>query len=185
MIDFTVIIHINADENFLHRCLRSVISQSLFGRKFEVILVGPGDYTSYERAFEKYIPIKSLSYKDGINFNKIILASAGRFISILNSSDYISDHLFFTQLLTLHDNIEIQGVYCNYILVDLNENKLMKLQPRDEHCLFGIMVRVEAVSKLLKNENASSIKDVESLLDSLRRNLDLILLPISFYRKLV
>ena len=124
-------------------------------------------------------------FDNTIDVSEILRACGGRFISIMHSNDYLSNHLYFTQLLVLNDNNDVHGVYCKYLHVDLSENKLQKVLPNDGLSLYGMMIRTEAAYKLLKNENSSSIDSFESLLESFGRNLSLILLPISFYRKLV
>jgi hypothetical protein len=121
-----------------------------------------------------------------VDLKEVIISSFGRFVSIIHANDYLSDHMFFTQLLFLHDNFSYDAISPTHFCVNLSEEKISKLTSK-QHGLssYGILVRREALLKVFQNENSSSVSSLNTLLDWVDRNLNTYLLQISFYRKLI
>ena len=189
----SVIIPVFNGENFIGRCLRSLLNQTLEKDKYEIIVINDAstDKTDYAlKLFQEDIKIINNEKNIGLpaSLNKGINLSNFDFTVRVDSDDYVSIH--FLEILSefLLQNEYMNAVACDYVLIDNNEKIISR-----EYCLnnpigCGIMFRTHCLKEielydegLLRHEDKDlrkrflkkyKIFRVEMLLYRYRRHID-------------
>ncbi len=140
--------------NYLHRCIRSCLNQSLPADQFEIIVVDDSSNDNSDNIIEEYKSLPNFTYiKNKKNFgvakssNNAIRKSKGKFIVRVDSDDYVTRE--FTNILSYYllENPEYLGAACDYYLVNDNGKKLVRLSSKKNPVSCGIMYNKK---KLLK-----------------------------------
>ncbi len=132
--------------NYLHRCIRSCLNQSLLANQFEVIVVDDSSNDNSDNIVEEYKSLPNFKYlKNKKNFgvarssNKAIKLAKGKFVVRVDSDDYVTKEFanFLSYYLLEHpDNL---GVACDYYLVNDDGKKLLRVSSRKKPVSCGIM----------------------------------------------
>lgn len=147
-IKVSVIVPVYNSEQFIGRCLRSLLSQSIGTDNFEIILIDDGstDYSNkiYE-AFSEDIRIvkhkKNLGLPSALNTG--IRKAKGRFIVRIDSDDYVNSEFLKILYLFISENINYDAVACDYQLVDDKENIIKRVNCEKDPIGCGIMFKTK------------------------------------------
>ena len=149
----SVIIPIFNSENFIGRCLRSLLNQTLRKDKYEIIVINDASTDKTEYALKLFREdIKIINNKKNIglpaSLNKGINLSNSDFIVRVDSDDYVSVHFLEILYEFLIQNKYMDAIACDYILIDDNEKTLSR-----ENCITnpigcGIMFRTNYLKKI-------------------------------------
>lgn len=149
----SVIIPTFNQEQFLGRCLRSILDQKIDRKDYEIIVINDGsnDKTSDILNFYKN-DIKIINNPDNMglpySINKGIKNSIGRFIVRLDSDDYVNNNFLYILKLFLMENPEIDAVSCDYYLVDDKETIIARSDCIKKPIGCGIMFRIDQILEL-------------------------------------
>ena len=142
-------------EKFLHRCLRSCLSQSSHEHFYEIIIVddcSKDDSVEIIKGYQKFSPnLKLLRNSKNLGVaksaNLAIRKSKAKYIVRVDSDDYVNNQFLDILLSYINNHSEILGVSCDYFLIGENENKTKTMSSKDHPISCGIMYNRK---KLLK-----------------------------------
>lgn len=160
----------NQDE-YIGRCLRSLLLQSMNHDNYEIIVVNDGssDRTQYALSLfsnpsQSRIKVinnpKNLGLPASLNIG--IKSSSSDLVIRVDSDDYVNKNLLNFLYIYLSSNEECNAIACDYLLVDDNENFLSR-----ENCLknpigCGILFRKKSMFEAgLYDEKFKSQEEVE------------------------
>ncbi len=148
----SVLIALYNHENYIARCLRSILDQSIDNSAYEIIVVDDCSSDGSTRVCEQFaskIIIRNNPKNIGLpaSLNKGIAIAKGRFIVRLDSDDYVNRDFLYK----LHEEITITGadaVACDYLIVDNDENVIKECNCAQMPIACGILFRkahIEAI----------------------------------------
>jgi len=157
-IQISVIIPVFNQERFIGRCLRSILSQSMDQKDYEVIVIDDCSRDNTLRVMDKFLEdvilIKQKENKGlPTALNTGIKKAKGRFIIRLDSDDYV--HFEYLNILSLFMkmNSNVDAVSCDYLEVDDKEKIIDRHYYEENPIGCGIMFRIEQLIEIgLYNE---------------------------------
>ena len=159
--DITVVICTYNHEAWIERCIRSLLNQKFIKKgDFEIILIDDKSTDSTKKILQNFSDLENLriySNKKNIglpkSLNKAIKLSKGRYLTRVDSDDYVQRNFLFLSKLFLDMNREYQAVAVDYIKVDNFETVLSKENCLKNEIACGIMYRKECLINIgLYNE---------------------------------
>ena len=144
-------------ENYIARCLRSLVNQTLDKSRFEIILVDDGskDKTNYamrlfSNPYDYNIEILENSTNKGLPYslNKAINFCKGEYVVRVDADDYVNNN--FLQFLStyLDLNKESNAVACDYNLVDDKGNFISRINCNEHNIGCGIMFKKSTIMEI-------------------------------------
>jgi glycosyltransferase involved in cell wall biosynthesis len=127
----SVIIPIFNRQNYIARCLRSLLYQSFDRDSYEIIVINDGstDNTSnILNAFNDEIIILKHRFNRGLPnaLNKGIKASKGKYVVRVDSDDYVNSDYLKILYLFINNNKNFDAAACDYWTVDKNEKVIKR-----------------------------------------------------------
>jgi glycosyltransferase involved in cell wall biosynthesis len=191
--EISVIICNYNHDKWIERSVRSLLNQEMIGTdEFEIIIVDDFSTDNSKlilQKFEKTKNIQTIYNKKNLglpnSINKAIKASFGRYIVRVDSDDYVSRKFLFFLKYFLEQNREYQGVACDYLIVDQNEEIVKKIKSSKEEIACGIMFRRECLFDLGLYNSKFKMREGHELMKRFRKKFKLAYLefPLYKYRK--
>lgn len=159
--DITVIVCTYNHGAWIERCIRSLLNQKFIKKDdFEIILVDDKSTDSTKKIIQNFLDLENLRiYHNKRNIglpkslNKAIKLSKGRYVTRVDSDDYVQRNFLYLSKLFLDMNREYQAVAVDYIKVDNFETVLSKENCLRNEIACGIMYRKECLINIgLYNE---------------------------------
>ena len=159
--DITVVVCTFNHSAWIERCIRSLLNQKFIKKDdFEIILIDDKSTDSTKKILKNFSDLENLrihSNKKNIglpkSLNKAIKLSKGRYVTRVDSDDYVQRNFLFLSKLFLDMNREYQAVAVDYIKVDNFETVLSKENCLKNEIACGIMYRKECLINIgLYNE---------------------------------
>lgn len=159
--DITVVVCTFNHGAWIERCIRSLLNQKFIKKDdFEIILIDDKSTDSTKKILKNFSDLENLrihSNKKNIglpkSLNKAIKLSKGRYVTRVDSDDYVQRNFLFLSKLFLDMNREYQAVAVDYIKVDNFETVLSKENCVKNEIACGIMYRKECLINIgLYNE---------------------------------
>jgi glycosyltransferase involved in cell wall biosynthesis len=186
----SIIIPVFNQEKFIGRCLRSVLSQKIDRKNYEIIVINDGSKDNtlkILKAFGDEIIILHNKTNKGLPFsiNKGIKKSQGEFIVRVDSDDYVNKNFLYILKLFLKENSKIDAVSCDYVLVDDKEKFLKRNNSEKNPVGCGIMFRTKHLLSIgMYDTKFLAHEDKELRLRFLKKyNIHRIPLALYRYRK--
>ena len=173
---------------FLHRCLRSCLSQKFL--EYEVILV---DDCSTDNSIDITKPFlesnnnfKLIKNTENLGVprsaNLAINASRGQFFVRVDSDDFIVSNMCYIMYKFLEANHYSFGVACDYYLVDNYEDKISRKSAEEFPVSCGIMYRRDLFLELGGYNDNMRHREEEELRKRLGEKYRVDFLKMPFYR---
>ena len=142
----SVIMAVHDEERFIGRAIRSVLNQSIPRHQYEVIVVNDAstDRTPFAlELFSDALRIINNETQLGLpgSLNRGIRAALGKFIVRVDGDDYVSSGYLDLLRMFLEYNNYMDAVACDYLLMDDEENAIMRMNCMEEPIGCGIMFR--------------------------------------------
>jgi len=170
MFEVTVGICCYKQKEWLHRCLRSLISQTFDKSKFEVVIVNDDPDENIDDVltiFKDKLNIRTIDNEKNIglpaSLNRILKSSLSKYFVRVDCDDYVSSHFLYilanflnnsTGPRILNSNCNYQAVACDYFKVDDEGTILSRHNSEEEFIACGIMFTYESLANLgFYNEN--------------------------------
>ena len=159
--DITVVVCTYNHGAWIERCIRSLLNQKFIKKdNFEIILIDDKSTDSTKKILQNFSDLENLrihSNKKNIglpkSLNKAIKLSKGRYVTRVDSDDYVQRNFLFLSKLFLDMNREYQAVAVDYIKVNNFETVLSKENCLKNEIACGIMYRKECLINIgLYNE---------------------------------
>lgn len=152
----SVIVAAYNQEEFIGRCLRSLLHQTLSHEKYEIIVVNDGstDRTSYalEQFNDNENPVRVIQNKKNkglpASLNLGIRASRTGYIVRVDGDDFVNANFLNFLHLYLITNPEADAVACDYLLLDDKERVLARANCAKEPIACGIMFKKNLLVKI-------------------------------------
>ncbi len=144
----SVIVPVHNQEQFLGRCLRSLVAQDFPRDGYEIVVVddGSSDGTCHVLdLFHEEIRTLRNEVNAGLPaaLNRGIRSSSSLFIVRVDSDDYVNAEFIRVLYTFLQQNHYMDAVACDYILVDDSEVILERRNCNDYPIACGIMFRTD------------------------------------------
>lgn len=177
-------------EQYIGRCIRSLLNQTMARENYEIIVVNDCsiDRTLFAlEVFETDIQLINNSKRMGLpkSLNKGIQNVKGHYIVRVDGDDYVNRE--FLNILSLHldCNPNLNAVACDYLLVDDLENVLGAKNCLEHPIACGMMFRIEELIDIgLYDENFILREDEDLRIRFLKKYaIDRVQLPLYRYRR--
>ena len=151
-------------KHWLHRCLRSLSTQTLEKSKYEVVVVNDDPNDRLEdiiSVFEPHMNIRLINNDDNLglptSLNKILKTSITRYFVRVDCDDYVSSHFLYilsrfleasTGSRVMNTDCNYQAIACDYFKVDDTAGVMSRHNSEEEFIACGIMYTYESLSNL-------------------------------------
>ena len=188
--DVSVIIPVHNQERYVHRCLRSILDQSLDADDYEILVVDDGSTDRTAQALQMFEgDIRLIRHPECLGLpaalNTGIRHARGQFVVRLDSDDYVHREYLNALMLHLRLNPGMDAIACDYLTVDDHENVLGHVNWLDRPIGCSVMFRYEQLIDIgLYDEDFLARED-----EDLRRrfmekySIDRVALPLYRYRR--
>ena len=188
MYKISVIIPCFNHEKFIGRCLRSILDQSLDKKKYEIIFVDDGSKDNSLKVIKTFgKDIKTIVSKKnkGLphSLNLGIKSSKSKYIVRLDSDDYVNKNFLFFLLEFMEQNSEeIDGVSCDYLVVDDKEKVLSRENCLKKPIACGIIFKTSHLINLGLYNEKFLLKEDEELRKRYEKKYKILRLQLPLYR---
>ncbi len=174
---------------YIERCIRSVMDQSLENEAYEIIVVNDCSTDNTLEVLENYVNdvrIFNLEKNVGLagarNFG--IKKARGQFIVFLDADDYMHRDLVRTQKLFLEENNSLDAVSVDYYLVDERGKHLEHVSTENQPIACGIMFRKDFLYNIGLYDESFRAREEEDLRIRWKEKYNIynIILPLYRYR---
>jgi glycosyltransferase involved in cell wall biosynthesis len=164
MYEITVAVCVYKQKHWLHRCLRSLMSQTLEKSRYEVVVVNDDPRENLDDVidiFKEHINIRVINNKKNLglptSLNKILKTSMAKYFVRVDCDDYVSSHFLYVLSNFLKSNsgprvmntdCNYQAVACDYFKVNDTAELLSRHNSKDEFVACGIMYTYESLANL-------------------------------------
>jgi len=155
MYKITVGICCYKQKEWLYRCLRSLVSQTMDKDEFEVIVVNDGSEEKLEDVCElmqEHLNIKLINNEKNVglpsSLNKILKNSLGRYFVRVDCDDYVSKYFLHILALFLDMNRNLQATFCDYLKVNAVGNTIGRCDAQKEPIACGVMMTYESLCNI-------------------------------------
>ncbi len=174
---------------YIERCIRSVMDQSLENEAYEIIVVNDCSTDNTLEVLENYVNdvrIFNLEKNVGLagarNFG--IKKARGQFIVFLDADDYMHRDLVRTQKLFLEENNSLDAVSVDYYIVDERGKHLEHISTENQPIACGIMFRKDFLYNIGLYDESFRAREEEDLRIRWKEKYNIynIILPLYRYR---
>ncbi len=174
---------------YIERCIRSVMDQSLENEAYEIIVVNDCSTDNTVEVLENYVNdvrIFNLEKNVGLagarNFG--IKKARGQFIVFLDADDYMHRDLVRTQKLFLEENNSLDAVSVDYYIVDERGKHLEHVSTENQPIACGIMFRKDFLYNIGLYDESFRAREEEDLRIRWKEKYNIynIILPLYRYR---
>ena len=186
-----VVVAVYNQQQYIGRCLRSLLRQTLSPTEYEVIVVNDGstDLTRYalslfEDPRHSFIRIIDCPVNKGLPsaLNLGISLTSAEYIVRVDSDDYVNANFLLFLSYYLDENRLPSAVGCDYFLVDDQECVLERMDSSQFPIACGIMFRRQALLEIgLYDETMLAHEDLE-LRHRFEQQYHIAHLPLPLYR---
>lgn len=185
----SIIITVYNREQFIARCIRSCLAQSMPKEDYEIIVVNDGSTDKSEEIINSFgSKIRKISYKTnkGLAFasNKGIESALSKYIVRVDSDDYIHEDLIKIE----YDYIEMNhydAVSCDYLVVDNDENIVSRKSSLDKPIACGIMFNKDRLVEIGLYDPQFRLMEDEDLRKRFEKKFKIQNLHLPLYRYLM
>ena len=168
MLSVSVLIAVHNTENYIGRCIRSILSQSLLREDYEIVVVNDAstDRTAYAlQMFDGEIRLIENAERLGLakSLNRGIRRSRGKFLARLDGDDYVHREYLDVLKLFLSMNSELDAVACDYQLVDDHERVLGVKNCLEDPVACGVKFRIDQLIEIELYDDEFLVREDEDL----------------------
>ena len=139
---------------YIERCLRSCLSQSLPASEYEVLVVDDASTDGTLEIIEKFKALPS--FRVIVNPENVGVAAAanigiraalGQYVVRVDADDFVNSHFLLFLATYLAENHDAFGVACDYLLVDEAGEKQERRHAESDPISCGILYRKDLLTK--------------------------------------
>ena len=183
----SVIVPVFNREKFIGRCLRSLLSQSIGTKSFEIILVDDGSTDSTKKIYEAFSDeIKIIQHKTNLGLpsalNTGIKKAKGRFLVRVDSDDYVNSEFLQILFLFISENVNFDAVACAYLLVDDREQTIKRFDCLKDPIGCGIMFKTNHLIEIGLYNEKFLLHEEKELRQRFEKKYSINRVPLPLYR---
>lgn len=192
--EISVIIAAYNHENFVARCIRSLMAQTLDSNRYEVIVVNDASTDGTQYVLEQFVsPVSArlrviASSKNRglpVSLNVGINAAKADVVIRVDSDDFVNEYFLEFFLVYMNMNPDCQAVASDYLIVDDSENVIRRVDCLAEPIACSIAFRKKALYDLgLYDEDFLCHEDADLRIRFEKKyEINHLSLPLYRYRK--
>lgn len=140
--------------NYIERCLRSCLNQTLSSKKYEIIIIDDKSTDNTKEVVRPFLDNKNIKYirnKTNIgcaaSANKGFKAAKGKYIVRVDADDYVNENFLNFLVYYLQEYPDFFCVSCDYFLVNNKEKKTIIISAKEYPVACGIMYVKDKLKK--------------------------------------
>ncbi|GAB4207612.1 MAG: hypothetical protein Fur0023_18520 [Bacteroidia bacterium] len=175
---------------YVERCIRSILDQSLPKNQYELIIINDASTDYTKDILENYTDVarvfnleKNVGLAAARNFG--IKKARGQFVVFVDADDYIQKDMLLIQKTFLTENNKLDAVAVDYYLVDERGTHLEHVSAAEKPIACGIMFRKDLLYDIgLYDETFRAREDEDLRIRFLKKySIYNIILPLYRYRR--
>lgn len=175
---------------YVERCIRSILDQSLSKNQYELIIINDASTDYTKDILENYTDVarvfnleKNVGLAAARNFG--IKKARGQFVVFVDADDYIQKDMLLIQKTFLTENNKLDAVAVDYYLVDERGTHLEHVSAAEKPIACGIMFRKDLLYDIgLYDETFRAREDEDLRIRFLKKySIYNIILPLYRYRR--
>ena len=198
MYKITVGISCYKQKRWLHRCLRSLVNQTIGKDKFEIILVNDDPEERLEdicATSSDHLNIKLINNEKNLglpsSLNKILHNSLGQYFVRIDSDDYVSRHFLYmlSNFLDMNSGPRVmdsgmncQAVACDYFKVDNSGQLISRHSAEKEFVACGIMFTYESLCDVGFYDEEYRMREGHEMIKRFKEKYKVYNLPMPLYK---
>ena len=174
-ISLSIIVPVDNREKYLEKCIDSIIKAvEVSNKRAEIIVINDGSKGNTNEIMQLYKDVSFIRYIKqenrgrGATRNLGIREAKGKYITFVDSDDYINENMYYDMFLEIDAN-DRDLVICDVESVDENENNLLLIPGRNNSIdnlrlsCFDVMMVASSVNKIIKRELFDGVKFPEDI----------------------
>jgi glycosyltransferase involved in cell wall biosynthesis len=186
-VQVSVIIPVFNQEQYIGRCIRSLLKQTLPEEDYELIVINDGckdntvsAITPFMGEIRYYTNDKQLGLPASLNIG--LRKARGQFIVRVDADDYV--HWDFLKILTMHLqlNHDIDAIACDYQLVNSQQDILIQVNCMEKPIGCGIMFKLDHLIDVGLYDPNFLVREEEDLRIRFLKKYDISRVQLPLYR---
>ena len=174
-ISLSIIVPVYNTEKYLKKCIDSIIKAvEVSNKRAEIIVINDGSKGNTNEIMQLYKDVSFIRYIKqenrgrGATRNLGIREAKGKYITFVDSDDYINENMYYDMFLEIDAN-DRDLVICDVESVDENENNLLLIPGKNNSIdnlrlsCFDVMMVASSVNKIIKRELFDGVKFPEDI----------------------
>ena len=186
----TVIVTALNEEQYIGRCIRSLLAQTFQREKYKIIVVNDGstDRTSYAlELFQEDITVIQNENNLGLpaSVNKAIQLVKTPYFIRVDADDFVSNHFLLFLYVFISENPDMDAVACDYHIIDDEGSAISTQNCLDNPIACGIIFHTNHIKELgMYDETFLMHEERDLRIRFLRKyNINRLQIPLYRYRK--
>ena len=186
-VQVSVIIPVHNHEQYIGRCIRSMLKQTLSEDDYELIVINDGSKDKSESAIipfmgdvRYHVNEKQLGLPASLNIG--IKKARGQFIVRVDADDFV--HWDFLKILSMHLqlNHDIDAIACDYQLVNNQQDILGQINCLEKPIGCGIMFKLDHLIEIGLYDEDFLVREEEDLRIRFLKKYDISRVQLPLYR---
>lgn len=187
----TVLVAVYNQQEYIGRCLRSLLHQSMSKSLYDVIVIddGSNDLTKYALTqfcdpFDSNIKVLTNKQNQGLPtaLNRGISASNSEYIVRVDSDDFVNEYFLSFLAIYLDTNNESSAVACDYLLIDDSEAVIKRVSCEEEPIACGVMFRAKDLRAVGMYDESFNMHEETDLRIRYKKRFNITRLGVPLYR---
>ena len=186
-VQVSVIIPVHNHEQYIGRCIRSMLKQNLPEKDYELIVINDGSTDNSEKALTPFMSdIRYHANKGQLglpaSLNIGIRKAKGQFIVRVDADDYV--HWDFLKILSMHLqlNHDMDAIACDYQLVNDQQDVLEHANCLEKPIGCGIMFKLDHLIEIGLYDEDFLVREEEDLRIRFLKKYDISRVQLPLYR---
>jgi len=186
-VQVSVIIPVHNQEQYIGRCLRSLLKQTFPEEDYELIVINDGctdnsvtAITPFMREVRYHVNEKKLGLPASLNIG--IKKARGQFIVRVDADDFV--HWDFLKILSMHLqlNHDIDAIACDYQFVNNQQDILGQINCLEKPIGCGIMFKLDHLIEVGLYDEGFLVREEEDLRIRFLKKYDISRVQLPLYR---
>ncbi len=183
----SVIIPIFNQENWISRCIRSLLNQTMDRKEYQIIVIDDGSNDNSKKLVETFgndliLLVNKKNRGLPYSLNKGIKNSKSKYIVRVDSDDYVNNNFLVFLYEYIENNKYMDAVACDYHLVDDKENILERKNCLKDPIGCGIIFKSEHLFNIGLYDNSFLLNEEKEMRIRFEKKYNINRLEIPLYR---
>jgi len=186
-VQVSVIVPVRNGAEYIGRCIRSLLNQSMEQEKYEIIVINDASTDKTKLAIKTFLgDVVYLENKKrkGLpaTLNTGIKNARGQFVVRVDADDWVHSEYIKILYLSLTLNLGLDAVACDYIEVNNRQKEIAIINSEKKPIGCGIMFKLKDLIKIGLYDKKFLVREEEDLIIRFKKYFKLTRIPIPLYR---